>query len=142
MSIENGTRVRVHYKGTLGDGTEFDNSYQRGEPIEFEMGSGSVIPGFEAAVREMSVGDTSTVTIPADEAYGPRYEEAVQQVPTSQLPEGAFVGAMLRGMTEDGRPVAGTIVELEGDNAKIDFNHPLAGEDLTFELELVEIVED
>jgi FKBP-type peptidyl-prolyl cis-trans isomerase 2 len=140
MALDNGTKVRVHYRGTLGDGSEFDNSYQRGEPIEFEIGSGQVITGFDEATREMAVGDKLKVSIPSENAYGPKNLEVIQQVPVSELPEGAVVGIMLRAMTEQGQPVAGTITALEDDIATIDFNHPLAGEDLTFELELIEVV--
>ena len=140
MALKDGTKVRVHYRGTLGDGTEFDNSHQRGEPMEFVVGGGQVISGFDEAVRAMEVGGSLKVTIPSDNAYGPKHDEAVQEVPAAQLPEGVCVGAMLQGMTESGQPLAGAVIGLEGDTATIDFNHPLAGEDLTFELELVEIV--
>jgi FKBP-type peptidyl-prolyl cis-trans isomerase 2 len=141
MTLQDGTKVRVHYRGTLEDGSEFDSSYERGEPIEFELGAGNVISGFDEAVRDMEVGGNLKVKIPTDNAYGPRYDEAVQKVENERLPEGACVGAMLQGMTENGQPVAGTIVEMDDHEAKIDFNHPLAGKDLTFELELVEIVD-
>lgn len=141
MAPENGTTVRVHYRGTLDDGSEFDNSHPRGEPIEFVIGAGSVITGFDDAVRGMAVGDTLSVKIPADNAYGQQVPEAVQRVKVEQLPDGAYVGAMLQAMTEDGHPLAGSIIELGDEFAVVDFNHPLAGQDLTFELELVEIVE-
>jgi FKBP-type peptidyl-prolyl cis-trans isomerase 2 len=141
MALPDGTTVRVHYRGTLADGSEFDNSHQRGEPIEFTLGGGQVISGFDEAVREMSVGDSVKVTIPVENAYGPRFDEALQEVPLAQLPEGVCEGAMLSGMTEEGQPVAGTVKKVDGDTATVDFNHPLAGEDLTFELDLVEVVE-
>jgi peptidylprolyl isomerase len=139
MTIQDGSTVRVHYRGTLDDGTEFDNSHQRGEPLEFTIGSGQVISGFDEAVKGMDAGGTVKVTIPADNAYGPRHPEAIQEVPLDVLPEGACEGAMIQGMTEDGRPLAGTIETMGDANARIDFNHPLAGEDLTFELELVDV---
>jgi FKBP-type peptidyl-prolyl cis-trans isomerase 2 len=141
MALDDGTKVRVHYRGTLDDGTEFDSSYQRGEPIEFEIGAGNVIGGFDEAVKGMTVGDQLEVTIPSENAYGPHHEAALQRVEADRLPEGAGVGAMLQAMTEDGQPLAGTVVEMEEGMATIDFNHPLAGKDLTFELELVEVVD-
>ena len=140
MPLEQGTKVRVHYRGTLGDGTEFDNSRQRGEPLEFEIGGGQVISGFDEAVSGMAVGDRLEVTIPSDNAYGPKHAEAIQEVEAHRLPEGACEGAMIQAMTEDGQPLAGTIIDLTDETATIDFNHPLAGCDLTFELELVEVV--
>lgn len=142
MALDNGTKVRVHYRGTLDDGSEFDNSYERGEPIEFTIGSDQVITGFDEAVREMAVGDKLRVGIPVENAYGPRIDEAVQRFPVTELPEGTVVGTMLRAMTEQGQPVAGTITDVDDGTATIDFNHPLAGQDLTFELEFIEIVEN
>lgn len=139
MFAQNGDTVRVHYRGTLDDGSEFDSSYPRGEPIEFQVGAGSVIGGFDEAVRQMEVGQKLTVRIPPENAYGERLEDAVQQVELSLLPEGACVGAMLQGKTEDGHPIAGSITAIDGDIATLDFNHPLAGENLTFEMELVDI---
>ena len=140
MAINQGDKVRVHYRGTLDDGSEFDSSYSRGEPIEFEIGSGGVIEGFDDAVSGMDVGDKLRVTIPSDKAYGPRHDEAVQEIPADQIPPGASVGDMLSGQTEDGHQVAAELVSIDGGNATLDFNHPLAGKDLTFELELVEVV--
>ena len=141
MSLEKGTRVRVHYRGTLDDGEEFDSSRQRDEPLEFEIGSGQVISGFDEAVSGMAVGDSVKVTIPSENAYGPRHAEAIHEVTIDKLPEDACEGAMVQAMTQDGQPLAGTITKLTEEMATIDFNHPLAGYDLTFELELVEIVE-
>ena len=87
MSNE-GKKVKVHYTGTLDDGTTFDSSVKRGEPIEFTCMAGQMIPGFDAAVKDMAVGETKTVRIPAAEAYGERDEGKVQQVPISQIPNG------------------------------------------------------
>jgi FKBP-type peptidyl-prolyl cis-trans isomerase 2 len=140
MTMNQGDKVRVHYRGTLDDGSEFDSSYSRGEPIEFEIGSGGVIQGFDDAVSGMDVGDKLRVAIPSDKAYGPRHDEAIQEIPADQIPEGASVGDMLSGQTEDGHQVAAELVSLEDGRATLDFNHPLAGKDLTFELELVEVV--
>jgi len=140
MVLEKGTNVRVHYRGTLADGIQFDSSHDRGEPMTFKIGSGSVISGFDDAVATMSVGDKMSVTIPSDNAYGPHHAEAVQEIPVSKLPEGAEKNDMLTAGTPDGKQLAATIIEIGAETATIDFNHPLAGKDLTFELELVEIL--
>jgi len=138
---QSGDTVRVHYTGTLADGSEFDSSAGR-EPISFTVGEGNVIPGFETAVADLEVGGSVTVTIPAAEAYGERDERARQPVPreafgTGQVPE---PGMMVQMVSPEGQQVNATIVEVADDTVLLDFNHPLAGEDLTFALELVEIV--
>ena len=141
MAAKPGDIVRVHYRGTLADGTEFDCSEGR-EPLEFEVGSGQVIPGFDVAVCELDSGDTTVVTIVATEAYGERNAEAVQVFPLDffggQVPE---VGWAVELEAEDGQRVPATVAEVTEDSVSLDFNHPLAGEDLTFEITLVEIVE-
>lgn len=139
---QTGDIVRVHYRGTLADGTEFDSSRGR-EPLEFQIGSGQVIPGFERQVEGMSVGETTVVTIPADEAYGPRDERQVQEIPRSALPPELTleIGTGLTATTRDGREIPLTVIALTDETVTVDGNHPLAWRDLTFELELVEIVE-
>ncbi len=137
--IEPGKTARVHYKGTLADGTVFDSSEGR-DPIEFEIGTGSVIPGFEAAVAEMEIDETRTVTIPSAEAYGDKRDDMVGKVERASLPEEITpeVGLVLTMQTPDGDlPVR--IIDLDEESMTIDANHPLAGEDLTFELTLVAI---
>ena len=137
--IEAGKTVKVHYKGTLEDGTVFDTSEGR-DPIEFEIGSNTVIPGFEAAVVEMTVDETKSITIPCAEAYGEPRNEMVGVVPRTQLPEGLEpeVGMMLTMETPQGdMPVRITAVDEE--KVVMDANHPLAGQDLNFELTLVEV---
>ena len=137
--IENGKTVQVHYKGTLADGTVFDSSEGR-DPLEFQTGVQSVIPGFEAAVVEMAVGETKTVTIACAEAYGESSEDMVGLVPRASLPEDIDpeVGMMLEMHTQDGSlPVR--VVAVDEENITVDANHPLAGEDLTFELALVAV---
>jgi len=140
MTVSDGQTVRVHYRGTLDDGTEFDSSAGR-DPLEFTVGSGMVIPGFDAAVRSMSLGDKTTVTIPACDAYGERQDEAVQNIPLEafggQVPE---EGWAVEFQAPDGQRLAAIIAEVGDESCVVDFNHPLAGKDLTFELELVEIV--
>jgi len=138
---QSGDIVRVHYRGTLQDGTEFDSSKGR-EPLEFQVGGGQVISGFEKQVEGMSVGETTTVTIAADEAYGPRDERQIQEVPRDALPADLDLqlGTGLTATTRDGKEIPLTVVGLTDETVTVDGNHPLAGQDLTFELELVEIV--
>ena len=140
MNPQAGETVRVHYRGTLSDGSEFDSSAGR-EPLTFTLGEEAVIPGFEAAVAGLAVGESVTVTIPSDEAYGERNPEAVQNVPIDAFgdmePE---VGMVIGVQSPDGQQMAATISEVLDDHVVLDFNHPLSGQDLTFELSLVEIV--
>lgn len=139
---ESGKKVKVHYTGTLGDGTVFDSSRER-DPLEFTVGAGQVIKGFEEAVAEMSVGDKKTVTIPAAEAYGPRHDEMVFDVDPGQFAEGVVpkVGMQLQGQTEEGAPpTIVTVTNVTEEKITLDANHPLAGQDLTFEIELMEAV--
>ena len=138
--VENGSTVSVHYKGTLNDGTEFDSSHSRGEPIQFQAGSGQMIAGFDNAVIGMSVGDKKSVTIPFAEAYGPKDEAAVQTIPKDQFPEVfEFVaGATVQGSGPNG-PFMAKIVSENTADVTLDFNHPLAGEDLGFEIEIVSV---
>lgn len=137
---KSGDTVKVHYTGTLNDGSEFDSSAGR-EPLEVTLGSGQVIPGFESALEGMAQGDTKTVTIVAADAYGPRIDAAVQTIPRSAIPEHIelSVGIKLQAMAEGGQPVMVTVVGLDDENVSLDANHPLAGEDLTFQLEVVEV---
>ncbi len=135
-----GKTVKVHYTGKLADGSTFDTS-TGGEPLEFTLGEGNMIPGFEEAVKDMEVGQTKTVTIPAEEAYGPHREERVMVVPREQLPEhlNPAVGQQLQMQRDDGRTIVVVISDVSEANITIDANHPLAGKDLTFELDLVEV---
>lgn len=141
MAVKDGDTVRVHYRGTLNDGSQFDSSEGR-DPLEFEVGSGQVIPGFDAAVREVAVGDTATVTIAACDAYGERSEEAMQTFPMDffggQVPE---VGWAVELQDQEGQRVPATVAQVTDETVVLDFNHPLAGNDLTFEITLVEILE-
>lgn len=139
--IENGKTVKIHYTGTLDDGTKFDSSAGR-DPLEFEMGAGMVIPGFEKGVADMEVGEKKTIHIPADEAYGERREDLVLQFERSQLPEGLEpeVGMGLQMQGPQGQPVPVTVTEVKEESITIDANHQLAGQNLNFELELVAVV--
>ena len=141
MKASKGDTVKVHYTGTLSSGEEFDSSRER-EPLEFELGAGMVIPGFDAAVLGLEPGEGVTVTIPAKEAYGERQDELIQSVPLDffgeQLPE---AGWMLQLQSEDGNVIPAVVVSVDEESATLDINHPLAGQDLTFEINLVEIAE-
>jgi len=137
---KNGDTVKTHYTGTLDDGTEFDTS-AGGEPLEFVLGDGQVIPGFESAVEGMAIGDSKTVRIEADEAYGPRHDQLIQEVPLSALPDDLAPeeGMTLQSKTPDGRVAVMKVTEVTDESITVDANHPLAGEALNFEIELVAI---
>ncbi|MCT8997208.1 FKBP-type peptidyl-prolyl cis-trans isomerase [Chelativorans intermedius] len=136
-----GDVVRIHYTGKLTDGTQFDSSEGR-EPLQFQVGAGQIIPGLEKCIEGMQVGEKSTVTVPSEEAYGPRDERQVQSVPREAFPKDLDlrIGASLQASTEDGRQIPLTVVEIDDMQVTVDANHPLAGHDLVFDLELVEIV--
>jgi FKBP-type peptidyl-prolyl cis-trans isomerase 2 len=138
---KDGDTVRVHYTGTLADGSQFDSSRDR-DPMEFTLGNGDLIPGFEEATIGMSVNDTIVVTIPADQAYGANDPEMVQEISREDLPEDIplELGLRLQAEAPDGSAVLVTVTDLTDDVVILDGNHPLAGKDLTFEIELVEIV--
>ncbi len=136
-----GDTVRIHYTGTLSDGSTFDSSAGR-DPLEFTLGSGQVIPGFDKAVDGMTVGDQKTVEIPADDAYGQRDPNGMQSFPRDKVPDDIplDIGTRLQLSTPSGQPVMVTVSEVTETEVILDANHPLAGQDLTFEIELVEIV--
>jgi len=142
MAPVSGDTVRVHYTGTLADGSTFDSSEGR-DPLEFTLGTGQVIPGFDAAVSDLEIGQTATVTIPAAEAYGEHSEEGVQVFPRDAFPPDTSpeVGWAVELSSEDGQRVPAIIAEVSDETVTLDFNHPLAGEDLTFDITLVEVVE-
>lgn len=137
--VKAGDTVNVHYKGTLNDGTLFDSSEGR-EPLQFEAGSGMVIPGFDNAVIGMAVGDSKTVNIPSAEAYGERRDEMVVKVPRHEIPENIplQVGGMLT-MHNGQQEIPVLIAEVTDEQVTVDANHTLAGKDLTFEISLVSI---
>ncbi|MCL1797868.1 MAG: peptidylprolyl isomerase [Eggerthellaceae bacterium] len=140
MSNE-GKTVKTHYVGTLEDGTKFDSSLDRGEPIEFVCCTGQMIPGFDAAVKEMAQGETKTVNIPAAEAYGEYDPARVQRVALEQIPnaEDLPVGETIYLQGSFGQPIPVFVKEKTETEAVFDMNHELAGKDLTFEITLVEI---
>lgn len=138
---KNGDKVKVHYKGTLEDGTVFDSSEGR-DPLEFTIGEGRVIPGFEQAVDGLAVKESRTVAIPCAEAYGERREELIQEVPRDQFPEDMKVeqGQRLQLSLHDGQQMVVEVTSMTDASVTLDANHPLAGKDLNFEIELVEIL--
>lgn len=138
--VASGDVVKVNYKGTLDDGTEFDSSEGK-EPLQFTVGEGSLIPGFENGVIGMKVGDVKKVTIPAGEAYGEPREDMIANVPKTQFPPDLQyeIGQELMLRTQDGRPLRFKVLEISADSVKVDLNHPLAGKTLTFEITIVEI---
>lgn len=139
-----GKKVRAHYRGTLDDDTQFDSSYDRGEPIAFTCGAHQMIAGFDAAVRDMEVGEKKTVHIPAAEAYGERRDDLVLTYPAEQVPniEDIHAGDKLYLSGPGGQPVPVTVVSVDpATGVTLDANHELAGQDLNFDIELVSIEE-
>jgi FKBP-type peptidyl-prolyl cis-trans isomerase 2 len=136
----NGDIVKVHYTGKLEDGTVFDSSRER-DPLEFKLGGGQVIPGFEQAVVGMSPGETKTATVPATDAYGERRDDMSTDISRDRLPDGLEpeVGQQLQAQNEQGQAIPVTITDVSDDAVTLDANHPLAGKDLTFDIELVEV---
>ena len=136
---QNGNTVKVHYTGKLGDGSVFDSSDGR-EPLEFTVGEGQVIPGFEQGVVGLEPGDTKTLNIPSEEAYGPHRPEGVFEIeraeipPTIPLEEGMRLQA-----NQGGRTVDLLVVEFNEAKVTLDSNHPLAGQDLTFDIQVVDV---
>jgi peptidylprolyl isomerase len=142
MLAEKGKRVKVHYTGKLADGTVFDSSLER-EPLEFVLGAGQMIPGFDKGVEGMKVGEQKTLQLPPQDAYGERNENLLFRVSSEALPEGYTpeLGDMLQVTTDKGFPMRVTVAEIAEEYLMLDGNHRLAGKDLTFTVELVEVQE-
>lgn len=136
--VRNGDVVRVHYTARLTDGTEFDSSGR--DPLELEIGAGQLIAGLDRRIDGMTVGERSTVTVPAAEGYGLRDETQVRTVPRSAVPDDTEVGTRLQARTRDGNKIALVVVNLDDERVTVDANHPLAGQDLVFDIEVVEVV--
>lgn len=136
-----GDRVKVHYTGRLADDTVFDSS-EDGKPLEFTIGAGEIIPGFEQAVTGMSPGEEKTATLDANQAYGERREDLLLTLERDRLPEGMEpqVGERLQLRARGGDPFDVVVSEVGDENLTVDANHPLAGKELTFDIRLVEIV--
>ena len=137
--IENGSQVSLKYIGTLADGTIFDQTEEGAAPFEFQAGSGQVIPGFDKAVLGMKLNEKKKFNIPAAEAYGVRNEDLFRKVPLSFFPEDVTpeLEQVLQLADPNGRPMPGTIISIDEDSVGLDLNHPLAGQDLTFDIEVV-----
>jgi len=141
QQVKKGDKIKVHYNGRLNDGQTFDSSSGR-EPLEFEVGGGMVIKGFDEGVKGMAVGDKKTITIPFDQAYGPRNPDMIIEMPKDRFPKDMELEVgMPLGMSDgQGQQFEVTIIEIKDDSVTLDANHPLAGQDLIFDLELVEII--
>lgn len=140
-NVNEGQTVSLHYIGTFDDGTKFDSSRDRGQPLTFQVGSGQVIPGFDTAVRSMTVGETQDVRIEAAEAYGETNPDAFQDVPRAIFdPEMELVvDATVYGQQPDGSQMMARIVEFNDETVRLDLNHPLAGKPLNFNIELLSV---
>ena len=139
-TAKSGDLVKVHYRGTLHDGTVFDSSYE-GEPLEFTLGQGQIIPGFEQAVQGMTPGDSKTVQVEQDQAYGNYDESKLINVQRANLPDNIQPeeGMVLQVNSQDNDVFYVTVSEVKDEEVVLDGNHPLAGKDLTFEIELVDL---
>lgn len=139
--VKEGSKVTVHYIGKLNDGKEFDNSYQNNSPLTFEVGKNEMIPGFESAVINREVNEKFHVTIPKSEAYGDYSEENIQEVSRKNLdfPDDLPYGTQIQGTTPDGQNFLCVLKEMNDTSAFLDLNHPLAGQDLNFDIEILNI---
>jgi FKBP-type peptidyl-prolyl cis-trans isomerase 2 len=142
MAVQSGDTIKIHYHGRLSDGTTFDSSEGR-SPLEFTVGSGSVIKGFDDGVQGMNVGDKKTIEIPFLQAYGPEDPSMIIEFPVDRLPEDLKpeIGMQLNMNNAEGQQFAVTVTDITDENIILDANHPLAGKDLIFDLELVEIMD-
>ena len=140
-AAKSGDTIKVHYAGRLDDGTAFDSS-KGGEPLSLTLGQGDVIPGFDEALVGMEVGQSKTVTISAEQAYGPRIDELVIELARKDLPADLdlTLGRQLEVTQEEGESFVVQVADLTEETVTLDANHPLAGKDLTFDIELVEIL--
>jgi len=136
-----GDTVKVHYTGKLESGEEFDSSRERDQPIAFEIGKAQVIPGFEQAVEGMEPGQTKQVTLDPEQAYGDRREDLVFTLPRDQFPADIELqqGLRVTGTTQQGQQIDMTVVSFDDESVTLDANHPLAGQSLTFDIELVDL---
>lgn len=141
MAVKKGDKIKVEYTGTLDDSTVFDSSKKHGQPLEFEVGSGMVIKGFDEAVVGMKKGEEKEIKLSAAEAYGERKDELVKKLPKDKFPEKMDLkpGMILVMGTPDGRKIPTTIKEVGDKEVTIDLNHPLAGKNLTFKMKVVGI---
>ena len=141
MEIINGKTVSLHYVGTLDNGDQFDSSYDREQPMTVLIGSGNIIAGFESAVMGMKAGEKRSIAIESKDAYGDHNPTAIQSVPLGSFPEDfiAEEGKIVQGKGENEQIFTATIVETAEDKIVLDFNHPLAGKNLNFDIEIVSV---
>ena len=139
--VKNGSTVKVHYEGTLSDGTVFDSSRERGNALEFKIGDGNLLPDFENGITGMTVGEKKSIEI--SNAYGERVDTAIIKVSKEMFPEDfpLEVGQVVEGTNPNGQTIHATITSYDDAEVELDHNHPLAGKDLNFEVELMEIVD-
>ena len=140
QKAKQGDKVKVHYTGTLTNGEQFDSSKGR-EPLEFTVGAGQMIKGFDDAIPGMVVGDKKTINIAPEDAYGPKNEEAIIEYPKESIPKDMKLeeGMQLQLRSADGQPVPVTVMKITDDLVILDANHSLAGKELVFDIELVQI---
>jgi FKBP-type peptidyl-prolyl cis-trans isomerase 2 len=140
-TVTTGQTVQVHYVGTFNDGTEFDSSHSRGEPITFQVGAGQMISGFDSAVVGMVAGDSKQIKITPADGYGEVNPAAVQTVPLEAFPEDLELseGVTVMGQNEMGQQMIAKVISLGDSEAVLDFNHPMAGKELNFSLELISV---
>lgn len=141
MPIKKGDIIKVEYEGTLDDGTVFDSTEKHGEPLEFEVGSGQLIPGFDNAVVGMDKGDEKEIMLEPDDAYGDHNPELMKKVPREQLPKNEELkpGMMLMLTLPNGMQFTAVVSEIDEENVTIDLNHPLAGKKLNFKIKIVDV---
>ena len=139
--VESGNNVSVHYKGTLSNGDQFDSSYDRGQPLQFTVGAGQMISGFNDAVVGMEIGETKSVTLEPSQAYGEINPDAIQTVGKDKFPENFEfrLNEQVQGTVGEGQGFVATITEVSEDTVTLDLNHQLAGKSLNFDIELVSI---
>ncbi|MAG78730.1 peptidylprolyl isomerase [archaeon] len=139
MKVEKGNKIKVDYTGTLEDGSVFDSSEKHGQPLEFEVGSGQIIKGFDDAVIGMEKGDEKEIEIPSNQAYGEPNEQLIQKLPKDKLPAEIKEGATLISKMPNGQQIPAKVVKIDENEVTVDLNHPLAGKNLKFKIKIVEI---
>jgi FKBP-type peptidyl-prolyl cis-trans isomerase 2 len=139
MPIKSGDKIKVEYEGTFDDGTVFDSSKYHDEPLEFEVGAGQIIPGFEDAVLGMETGDEKKFQLQPNDAYGKHDPELIHKVPRDQLPVNVVPGTILVATLPNGVQTPVKVEEVTVDHVKIDMNHPLAGKTLNFKIKILDV---
>jgi len=139
MVVEKGNKIKVEYTGSFEDGEVFDASEKHGKPLEFEAGAGMVVPGFDAAVIGMDVGEEKTFTLKPEESYGMPNEQAIQKVPKDKFPAEAKEGMMIGVPLPNGQQMPAKIMKIDDKEVTIDMNHPMAGKILVFKIKIVSI---